>query len=220
MKSGSMGGGVPDPQPQPPLPGDAELFSKTLAVTLPGWGRTCRSEISPLAHLHPAGPIRPVPRGRDAVEGEGHQRRPQRRLERRLEVAQAVGGGYCRLQMPVKLALAVRETEAGRRGGGGAPPLPIFPCPWDNVMGLRFRNPVGPGLVMGTDHTPHGHTCTVCDGRGGVFGLWTPTVWHERVDPVLSDILWPWDALHPQGGGGGRLPGFGGAGPNPPPSLA
>ena len=30
-----------------------------------------------------------------------------RRLE---EVAKAVGGGYCRLQMPLKLALAVRGT--------------------------------------------------------------------------------------------------------------
>ena len=41
---------------------------------------------------------------------------PQRRLGRRLEeVAKAVGGGYCRLQVPLKLALAVRETVAGHR---------------------------------------------------------------------------------------------------------
>ena len=34
--------------------------------------------------------------GRDASEGEGAQRRPQKRLDRRLqEVAKAVGGGYC-----------------------------------------------------------------------------------------------------------------------------
>ena len=55
------------------------------------------------------------------------------------EVAEAVGGGYCRLQMPLKLALAVRETVAGRRLGaleggggglGGTPPLlPVHPCP-------------------------------------------------------------------------------------------
>ena len=38
---------------------------------------------------------------RDALEGKGPQRRPQKRLDRRLEeVAKAVGGGYCRLQMP------------------------------------------------------------------------------------------------------------------------
>ena len=49
--------------------------------------------------------------GRDAAEGKGPQRWPQRRLGRRLEeVAKAVGGGYCRIQMPLKLALGVRET--------------------------------------------------------------------------------------------------------------
>ena len=37
------------------------------------------------------------------VEGEGPRRRPQRRLGWRLEeVAEAVGGGYCRLPMPLK----------------------------------------------------------------------------------------------------------------------
>ena len=50
---------------------------------------------------------------RDASEGRGPQRRPQRRLGRRLEeFAQAVGGGYCRLQMPLRLAL-------GRQGDSG-----------------------------------------------------------------------------------------------------
>ena len=50
------------------------------------------------------------------------------RLGRRLEeVAKAVGGGYCRLQMPLTLALGVRETVAGHRlgswrGGGGSLP--------------------------------------------------------------------------------------------------
>ena len=33
------------------------------------------------------------------------------------EVAKAVGGGHCRLQMPLRLALAVRETVAGHRLG-------------------------------------------------------------------------------------------------------
>ena len=38
------------------------------------------------------------------------------RLGRRLEeVAEAVGDGYCRLQVLWKLALAVRETVAGHR---------------------------------------------------------------------------------------------------------
>ena len=38
------------------------------------------------------------PQGRDALEGNGPQRPPQKRWDRRLEeVAKAVGGGYCRL---------------------------------------------------------------------------------------------------------------------------
>ena len=61
---------------------------------------------------------------RDASEGKEPQRRPQKRLGRRLEeVAKAVGGGYCRLQMPLRLVLAVRGdsgwAQAGRPGGGG-----------------------------------------------------------------------------------------------------
>ena len=62
---------------------------------------------------------------RDAFEGKGPQRWPQKRLGRRSEEGtKAVGGGYCRLQMPLKRALAVRGTVAGRwldalEGGGG-----------------------------------------------------------------------------------------------------
>ena len=71
--------------------------------------------------------------GRVALERKGPRRRSQRRLGRRLEeVAKVVEGGGCRLQMPLKLALAIRKTVAGHRlgaleGGGGdahtAPPL-------------------------------------------------------------------------------------------------
>ena len=52
------------------------------------------------------------------------------RLPKRLK------GGYCRLQMPLKLALAVRETVTGHRlgalegrggGGGGAKPKHQWP---------------------------------------------------------------------------------------------
>ena len=69
---------------------------------------------------------------RDALEGKGPRRRSQKRLDGRLEeVAKAVGGGYCRLQMPLRLALGVRGTVAGHRlgaleGGGGVPP-PMHP---------------------------------------------------------------------------------------------
>ena len=47
--------------------------------------------------------------GSMALEGKGPQQQPGKRLDRRLEeVAEAVGGGYCRLQMPLRLALGVR----------------------------------------------------------------------------------------------------------------
>ena len=55
-------------------------------------------------------------------------------MRRRLgEVVKAVGGGYCQLQMPSKLALGVRETVARPRlgaleaGGGTTSPLPMHP---------------------------------------------------------------------------------------------
>ena len=66
--------------------------------------------------------------------GKGPQRRPQRRLDKRLEgVAEAVAGGYCRLQMPLMPALAVRETVAGRwlgalEGGGKGGTSSPFQC--------------------------------------------------------------------------------------------
>ena len=67
--------------------------------------------------------------GGGILEGKEPQRRPQKRLDRRLEeVAKAVGSGYCWLQMPLRLALAVRGTVAGHRldalgaGGGTSPP--------------------------------------------------------------------------------------------------
>ena len=69
--------------------------------------------------------------GRDALEGKGPRARSQKQSDGRLEeVAEAVGGGYCRLQMPLKLALAIKETVARHRlgtlGGGGYPPS--FQC--------------------------------------------------------------------------------------------
>ena len=90
--------------------------------------RGCRGgSPSPCPHAPPEAPLhRPppaavhvgllVPRG--GWEGTRPGRRPQERLGRRLEeVAKAVGGGYCRLRMPLRLALGVRGTVAGRRLG-------------------------------------------------------------------------------------------------------
>ena len=75
-----------------------------------------------------------MPRG--ALEGKGLRRRSPNRLDRRLkEVAEAVAGGYCRLQMPLRPALTVRGTVTGHRlgaleggGGGRGLPPPPFQC--------------------------------------------------------------------------------------------
>ena len=84
--------------------------------------RACRQ------HRLPTTPhqIHSNPLTRAALEGRGPRRRPQRRLGRRLEeVAESVGGGYCRLQMPLRRAVGVRGTVAGHRlgalGGDGVP---------------------------------------------------------------------------------------------------
>ena len=76
------------------------------------------------------------PPPRDALEGRGPQRRPKERLDRRLQgVAKAVGGGSCRLQMPLGPAIPFMVSEGNHqkmvgaareslqeRGGGGAGP--------------------------------------------------------------------------------------------------
>ena len=65
------------------------------------------------------------------------------RFDRRLEaVAKAVGGGYCRLQTPLRLAVAVRGTVAGHRlgglgGGGRGGYLPPFQCIPGRGVGRR-----------------------------------------------------------------------------------
>ena len=117
----------------------------------------------------------PLPRV--ALEGKGPQRRPQKRFGRRLEeVAKTVGGGYCRLQMPLKLAVAVRETVAGHRlgaleggGGGYLPPFQcisapallairgLFPIPW----GLH-RPVKGPWMAPTSYSTPSDRSCGHC----------------------------------------------------------
>ena len=94
--------------------------------------------------------------------GKGPKRRPHKRLGRRFEeVAKAVWGSYCQLPMPLKLALAVRETAAGHRlgaleewGGCTSPPFQCIPgggggactdcaCPMcHRVLRSRVHRPV------------------------------------------------------------------------------
>ena len=89
---------------------------------------------------------------RDALEGKGPQRRFGRRLE---EVAKAVGGGYCRLHMPLRRALGVssgvdsphtvsRGTEP-QDTGHCCPPPP--PRPQKTLLSGQERNTSkGPGI--------------------------------------------------------------------------
>ena len=97
-----------------------------------------------------------TPGGRDAVEEKGSQRRPQRRLDGRLEeVAKAVGGGYCRLQTPLRLALGVRETMVGALERVYLPPLQCIP--WRGGGG---RMVCGDNLML-RNGSSHGHSSSV-----------------------------------------------------------
>ena len=131
MKSvghGSESGWGRKPAATKPLGPRLELGGYGWSVTevLLGGGR-----VTPPPQLQRLPPLRRSLGGRDALEGKGPQRVPQKR-RRWEEVAEAVGGGYFRLQLPQRLALGVRETAAGRRlgaldGGGVPPPLPMQP---------------------------------------------------------------------------------------------
>ena len=92
--------------------------------------------------------LNPPPPPRTALEEKGPQRRPQKRLDRRLEeVVKAVRGGYCRLQIPLKPALGIRQTVAGHRLGA----LEDGPSSgWCTVCDLLTGCSVGPSSSGGT----------------------------------------------------------------------
>ena len=98
-------------------------------------------------------------------KGKGPQRRPQRRVDKRLEeAAKAVGGGYCRLQIPLKPALTARGTPKWRVSAGGA----------KGRSSVQFWTP-GPAMQAGVQraggilNSPfHSEHCGyACGGRGG-----------------------------------------------------
>ena len=78
------------------------------------------------------------PIGKDALEWKGPLRRPQKRLGRRLkEVANAIGGSFCRLQTKADTCRQEDSSwaQAGSLGRGTSPPLPVHPCPWGEGRG-------------------------------------------------------------------------------------
>ena len=100
------------------------------------------------------------------------------------EVAQAVGGGYCRLQTPLKLALGVRGIVAGhrpcawKRGGGGWLPPPSSASRGGGVP--PTRGAAAPG------RSPIGHTA-LCKQLLRVIVDQLPV--DEAVDAVVHDLL-------------------------------
>ena len=79
------------------------------------------------------------------------------------EVAKAVGGGYCRLRMPLKLAFVLSETVAGHRLGAGY--FPPFQCSRPDVQnsgGATFLVLVKVHVVKGcVTHTADLHRASV-----------------------------------------------------------
>ena len=92
--------------------------------------------------------------GLGCIRREGTSEVAPEAVRRRLkEIAKAVGGSYCRLQMPLKLALAVRGSVAGHRYG---------PClPMHSSLGaspIRAYVALGEGLLgSGPPGLPQGH---------------------------------------------------------------
>ena len=75
------------------------------------------------------------------------------RLGRRLEeVAEAVGGGYCRLQMPLRPALGVGETVRGDRRHGTPPPDHRPGHTRGSAAGLEQAQHVPPSLGPKASH--------------------------------------------------------------------
>ena len=94
----------------------------------------------------PSGLIAPPPPPRDALEGKEPQRRPQKRFGRQLEeVAKGVGGGYCRLQMPLTGGGGLCTRAIAQRSFAPRPPSnamlpgPRAPNPPCDQCSLRFR---------------------------------------------------------------------------------
>ena len=102
-------------------------------------GKPCPKH--PLAkHAHePKKPIRSVNQWglvRDALEGKGPQRWPQRRLGRRLEEYQSGWGRLLSVTNATEAGTIVRGTVAGRRLGALVPPSP----PSNASLGLVVAN--------------------------------------------------------------------------------
>ena len=98
------------------------------------------------------------------------------------EVAEAVGGGYCLLQMPLKLAFAVRETVAGHGLGpeeGGATSPSSNAHPWVRppctCTSKGPEHPVPPTVGAQAQLRAPARACCPCGGGGGGSRSFVPT---------------------------------------------
>ena len=153
-----------------------------------GWvGQGWTGPQTPPPPRPPAGGTKQWPGPHGCISGEGaSEEAPEVArgwLDRRLkEVAKAVGGGYCRLQMPLKSALAVRDTVAGRwlgaleRGGGGFPmhPPPPLHCLLDPAF--PFAPPPPPLRSRPKFEPPQREGA----GRGLLSPFWGPGKWPKE----------------------------------------
>ena len=98
---------------------------------------------------------------------KGTSEAAQKRFDRWWkEVAKAVGGGYCRLQMPLKPALAITGTVAGRslgalQGGGG------------------YLPPSNAALPGGAGVKERGSSTTGWKGRPSICASWGGLLMHS-----------------------------------------
>ena len=133
-------------------------------------------------------------------------------------VRQALGGGYCQLPNPLKLAPAVRGTVAGHRlgalegGGGYLPPFQCIPAPCptqQSLLRMHFtRHSVG--AVINGVHTPMNWNSSVQKRTHEV----RPTARQGTGNPVS---LGESPAAGPRGSieSGGESPSRGGGGGGP-----
>ena len=127
-------------------------------------GRDCEGS-EPLARVPGSRPPNPHALHPSGREGQGCIRRegtsevaPEAVRQAVGGVAKTVGGGYCRLQMPLSLVVPVRETVAGRRlgalEGGGVPPPPFHCIPGEGAGGHPSLGHIGRAPLPSLPQTP------------------------------------------------------------------
>ena len=132
------------------------------------------------------------PGPRDVLDGQGPWRRLRTPSGRRLEAStKAVGGGHCRLQMPLGLAVVVRARAAWHRlgpwsGGGGG----FGTRPWWLALGGGEGHPSnaslpGPEGSAGTQRLSRDQTLFI-RGGGGSFGSETHPPQKKSLDPEFG----------------------------------